>query len=193
MEAELNTETGEHSGASPCSADAIQQAWHDYHGPVHTDEGEGFVPSMPPTFMRGFVYGFQYAEKLVRQELLGHECSELWGENGLLAAQRKCLHRMEDMEQAFALIAKWSQEDQDNPEICARQWRGCVAIARQILSANGGDHRCSPEASATLSACCNAPIRMGGHGPQCVACQQFCNSANGSDDRHQPGAGVETK
>jgi hypothetical protein len=78
-------------GGSPCSHDAIQQAWHDYHGPIHTDEGDGFVPSMPPTFMRGFVDGFQYAEKLIRQALRGHSDSELWGEHGLIAATMQCV------------------------------------------------------------------------------------------------------
>jgi len=83
--------SGSCSGGSPCSHDLIQQAWHDYHGPVHTDEGDGFVPSMPPTFMRGFVDGFQQAEKLMREALRGHDCSELWGDRGLIAATMRCV------------------------------------------------------------------------------------------------------
>jgi hypothetical protein len=89
----MKTEThnGQSLGAMPCSHDAIQQAWNDYHGPIHTDEGDGYVPSMPPTFMRGFVDGFQHAERRMREALHGHTDSELWGEHGLIAATMRCV------------------------------------------------------------------------------------------------------
>lgn len=79
----------------PCSHDSIQQAWHYYHAPIHTDEGEGFVSSIPPTFMRGFVDGFQHAEKLMRRALRGHSDSELWGEHGLITATMRCVEEVQ--------------------------------------------------------------------------------------------------
>jgi hypothetical protein len=50
---------------------------------------------MPPTFMRGFVDGFQHAEKLMRQALNGHPDSELWGENGLISATMRCVEAVQ--------------------------------------------------------------------------------------------------
>lgn len=41
--------------------------------------------------------------------------------------------RIDELEQGLKEISNWSQADQDDPEICVRQWRGCVAIARQLL------------------------------------------------------------
>lgn len=42
-------------------------------------------------------------------------------------------NRIKELENGLKEIAIWSQEDQDNPETCALQWRGCVAIARGLL------------------------------------------------------------
>jgi hypothetical protein len=41
--------------------------------------------------------------------------------------------RIEEMEKGLTEIAKWSQADQDDPQICVLHWRGCVAIARNLL------------------------------------------------------------
>lgn len=45
--------------------------------------------------MRGFVDGFQHAEKLMRKALRGHDCSELWGDHGLIAATMRCVEAAE--------------------------------------------------------------------------------------------------
>jgi hypothetical protein len=47
------------------SDDAIEKAWREYHGPVDDGDGEPYVPTMPPAFRRGFVDGFEYAERLL--------------------------------------------------------------------------------------------------------------------------------
>ena len=41
--------------------------------------------------------------------------------------------RISELEDGLRQIAVWKQEDQDDHEICVRQWRGCVAIARALL------------------------------------------------------------
>jgi hypothetical protein len=41
--------------------------------------------------------------------------------------------RINELEEGLRQIAVWRQEDQDDPEICVMQWRGCVAIARELL------------------------------------------------------------
>lgn len=43
-----------------------------------------------------FAAGFQHAENLVRSALRGHSDSELWGENGLLAATMRCVDAVQD-------------------------------------------------------------------------------------------------
>ena len=44
--------------------------------------------------------------------------------------------RIADLEHGLKQIAYWTEEDQADPEICALQWRGCVAIARELLKPN---------------------------------------------------------
>jgi hypothetical protein len=44
--------------------------------------------------------------------------------------------RIAELEEGLRQIAVWKQEDQDNYEICMLQWRGCVAIARELLKLN---------------------------------------------------------
>jgi hypothetical protein len=46
-----------------CEHDAITKAWHDYHGPIHMEGEEDYVPAVPPLFMRGFVDGVEYAKR----------------------------------------------------------------------------------------------------------------------------------
>lgn len=41
--------------------------------------------------------------------------------------------RVRELEEAMREISVWSQEDQDNHDTCALQWRGCVAIARRVI------------------------------------------------------------
>ncbi len=41
--------------------------------------------------------------------------------------------RIADLEDGLRQIAVWNQQDQDEPATCAMQWRGCVAIARELL------------------------------------------------------------
>lgn len=67
----------------PYSHDAMQQA--------HAKGGDDFVPAIPPTFMRGFMDGFQHAEKMMRRALRGHPDSQLWGDHGLIAATMRCV------------------------------------------------------------------------------------------------------
>lgn len=44
-----------------------------------------------------------------------------------------CEKRIAELEDGLRQIAVWKQEDQDDHEICIRQWRGCVAIAHALL------------------------------------------------------------
>jgi hypothetical protein len=44
--------------------------------------------------------------------------------------------RIAELEEGLRQIAVWKQEDQDNYEICVLQWRGCVAIASELLKPN---------------------------------------------------------
>lgn len=46
----------------------IQAAWEEYHGPIIEEDGERYIPAMPPTFMRGFVDGYQHAERVLGQK-----------------------------------------------------------------------------------------------------------------------------
>lgn len=152
---ENNNTAGSGSGGSHCSHDAIQQAWHDYHGPIHTDEGDGYVPSMPPTFMRGFVDGFQHAEKLMRGALHGHPGSELWGEHGLIAATMRCVEEVQkelpivgdvvNVEKygiIHGVVTSYEQCD-DDCCIVAKDGAEWVCHKRDIISANDqGDLRC---------------------------------------------------
>jgi hypothetical protein len=56
---------------------------------------------------------------------------------GLIAPSASDLRkRIADLEDGLRKIAVWSQEDQDDPSTCVMQWRGCVAIARQLLKPN---------------------------------------------------------
>jgi hypothetical protein len=41
--------------------------------------------------------------------------------------------RIEEMEEGLRQISIWNQKDQDDHDICVLQWRGCVAIARDLL------------------------------------------------------------
>ena len=43
--------------------EAAQAEWESYHGP--TDDG--YIPQMPPAFMRGFLCGVAWAKKSVYQ------------------------------------------------------------------------------------------------------------------------------
>ena len=55
---------------------------------------------------------------------------------GTPSAESNCsaLHRrISELEDGLRQIALWKQEDQDNHETCILQWRGCVAIARELL------------------------------------------------------------
>jgi hypothetical protein len=47
------------------------------------------------------------------------------------------LSRIAELEDGLREIAVWTQQDQDDHETCAAQWRGCVAIARELLKGNG--------------------------------------------------------
>ena len=38
---------------------AAQAAWESYHGPLD----DGYIPQMPPSFMRGFMCGAAWATK----------------------------------------------------------------------------------------------------------------------------------
>lgn len=40
--------------------EAAQAAWEAYHGPIDDD---GYIPQMPPAFMRGFLCGVAWATK----------------------------------------------------------------------------------------------------------------------------------
>lgn len=40
--------------------DAAQADWEAYHGPIDDD---GYIPQMPPAFMRGFLCGVEWATK----------------------------------------------------------------------------------------------------------------------------------
>jgi hypothetical protein len=79
--------------------DAIKQAWERWHGPVHQDEGNGFVPSISPTFRQGFQDGFAFAEQKMREALRGHKLSELWGDHGLIAATMRCCEEVQRKEE----------------------------------------------------------------------------------------------
>lgn len=78
--------------------DAVQAAWNTSKGRIHTDEGEGCEPSVPPTYESGFYAGASHMEALVTAALGGHTCSKLWGENGLLAATMRCVHESQENE-----------------------------------------------------------------------------------------------
>lgn len=101
----MSTEDSNGDAASPLLPDphdAMQQAWHDYHGPIHASEDD-YVPAIPPAYMRGFMDGFQHAEKAMRKALRGHPNSELWGDHGLIAATMKCVDAVQfDSEKAGA-------------------------------------------------------------------------------------------
>jgi len=45
------------------SEDKIQKAWEDYHGPINPEDGEDYIPMMPPAFMRGYVDGYEQGKK----------------------------------------------------------------------------------------------------------------------------------
>ena len=58
---------------------------------------------------------------------------------GTPSAKSNCsaLHRrISELEDGLSQIALWKQEDQDDHETCVLQWRGCVAIARELLKPN---------------------------------------------------------
>ena len=63
MNEKLNNTAGSGSGGSPCSADLVQEAWEQYHGPIIDECGEEYIPAMPPAFMRGFVDGYEQGKK----------------------------------------------------------------------------------------------------------------------------------
>ena len=63
METNSQHGTGEHSGASHCSANLVQKAWEQYHGPIIVEGGEEYIPAMPPAFMRGFVDGYEQGKR----------------------------------------------------------------------------------------------------------------------------------
>lgn len=55
-------------------------------------------------------------------------------EDGCSASNVAALrNRIADMENGLRQIAIWNQKDQDDHDVCALQWRGCVAIARELL------------------------------------------------------------
>jgi len=41
--------------------------------------------------------------------------------------------RIAELENGLRNIAIWKQEYQDDHDVCVLQWRGCVAIARNLL------------------------------------------------------------
>ena len=45
------------------SDDKIQKAWEDYHGPIDFEDGEDYIPMMPPAFRRGYVDGYEQGKK----------------------------------------------------------------------------------------------------------------------------------
>jgi hypothetical protein len=45
---------------------AIQKAWEKYHGLIEDGNGDRYIPSTPPVFMRGFVDGYEHAVKLLK-------------------------------------------------------------------------------------------------------------------------------
>lgn len=45
-------------------------------------------------------------------------------------------NRIVKLEEGLRQIAVWKQEDQDDHKTCILQWRGCVAIARELLKPN---------------------------------------------------------
>jgi len=59
--------------ANPMNKDKIQKAWEEYHGPIECDGSidfdgtddhiEGYIPMMPPAFMRGYVDGYEQGKK----------------------------------------------------------------------------------------------------------------------------------
>ena len=53
--------------------------------------------------------------------------------------------RIADLEAGLQQIASWKQEDQDDRETCILQWRGCVAIARQLLKSNATGEAALPD------------------------------------------------
>jgi hypothetical protein len=42
---------------------AIEQAWHEYHGPIHMEGQDDYFPALPPLFKRGFVEGVKHAKR----------------------------------------------------------------------------------------------------------------------------------
>jgi hypothetical protein len=43
--------------------DAIEQAWHEYHGPIKAEGEEDYFPALPPLFKRGFLDGVKRAKR----------------------------------------------------------------------------------------------------------------------------------
>jgi hypothetical protein len=43
--------------------DAIEQAWHEYHGPIKAEGEEDYFPALPPLFKRGFLDGVKHAKR----------------------------------------------------------------------------------------------------------------------------------
>ena len=43
--------------------EAAQADWEAYHGPCD----DGYIPQMPPAFIRGFLFGIAWAKKSVYQ------------------------------------------------------------------------------------------------------------------------------
>ncbi len=43
--------------------EAIEKAWHEYHGPIHMAGEDDYFPAPPPLFKRGFVEGVEHAKR----------------------------------------------------------------------------------------------------------------------------------
>ena len=77
--------------------EAIEKAWREFLSSYRVS-----VISDAWPYCKGFKDGFKHAETIMRKALKGHPQSELWGENGLIAAsmvsveQIKILENLED-------------------------------------------------------------------------------------------------
>lgn len=100
-------------------------------------------------FHRDHVRNSKYSEGIPRvtrllkkiEKSTGHTTISPYPDNAKISdgtpqAESDCSslrERISELEDGLRQIAVWKQEDQDDHEICVRQWRGCVAIARALL------------------------------------------------------------
>jgi hypothetical protein len=52
----------DHFPAATKMVTQIRKAWKEYHGPIVEEDGERYIPTLPPIYRRGYLDGYAAAQ-----------------------------------------------------------------------------------------------------------------------------------